>query len=111
MFGIKAGDIKNDEGIQVETLKNHYVNFAENSTGVVPIELGIPTDPNWDRDTVKKILKHYKNHRNIIQIKKLAKTNESFTFPSTKTEDINEIINWFKLEKARRSDGITIKVI
>ena len=46
MFGIKAGDIKNDEGIQVETLKNHYVNFAENSTGVVPIELGIPLDPN-----------------------------------------------------------------
>ena len=71
---------------------NHDVNIVENSTEVAPIELGTPLDPNLDRDTLEKILKH-ENHPTITGIKKLAKTYESFTFPKAKTEDIDKTIN------------------
>ena len=33
------------------------------------------------------------NHLGMVEIKKLAKTNESFTLPKVKTEDINDIID------------------
>ena len=72
---------------------NHYVNIVENSTEDAPIELGTPLDPNLDRDTLEKILKHHENHPTIIGIKKQAKTYESLAFPKAKTEDINKIIN------------------
>ena len=52
--------------------KNHYVNIAENSTSVAAIELGAPLDPNLDRDTVEKVLKHYENHPSIIEFKKTS---------------------------------------
>ena len=64
----------------------------ETLLGLPPIELGTPLETNLDRDTAEKILKH-ENHPSIIEIKTLAKTNESFTFPKTKTEDIKKIIN------------------
>ena len=34
-----------------------------------------------------------------MEIKKPAKTNESFTFPKAKTEDINKIINLLNPKK------------
>ena len=55
-------------------------------------------------------MKH-ENHPSIIKIKKLAKTNESFTFPKVKTEDINKMINSLNRKKATGHDGIPTKVI
>ena len=60
--------------------KNHYVNIAENSTSVAAIELGAPLDPNLDRDTVEKVLKHYENNPSIIEFKKLAKTSKNWGY-------------------------------
>ena len=56
-------------------------------------------------------LKHKQNNTSVIEIKKPAKTNESFTFPEAKTEDINKIIDLLNPEKVTTSDGIPIKVI
>ena len=68
MLDIKAGDVINDEKILLGMFNNHYVNIVENSTGVTPIELGTPLDPNVVRDVVEKILKHYEIHPSIIEI-------------------------------------------
>ena len=46
---------------------DHYVNIVEKSTGVDPIELGTPLDPNFFRDTVEKILRN-ENRLSIIEI-------------------------------------------
>ena len=56
-------------------------------------------------------MKHYEENTRIIEIKKPAKTNESFTFPKAKTEDINKIINLLNPKKVTTSNGIPIKVI
>ena len=47
----------------------HYVNIVEKSTGTAPTELGTPSDPSSDRETVREILKNYENHPSIIEIK------------------------------------------
>ena len=111
MLDIKAGGVINGEEILVEMFNNHYVNIAENVTGAAAIELGSPSDPNLDRDTVEKVLKHYENHPSIIEIKKLAKTSKSFTFPKAKTEDINKITDSLNPKKATGPDDIPIKII
>ena len=56
-------------------------------------------------------MKHYEENTRIMEIKKPAKTNESFTFPEAKTEDINKIIDLLNPKKVTTSDGIPIKVI
>ena len=81
VLDIKVGDVINDEETLVEMVNSHYVNIVENSTWVAPIWVGTPLDPNLDWDTVEKILKYYENHSSTIEIKKLVKTNENFTFP------------------------------
>ena len=90
---------------------NHYVNIAQNFTRVKAIEIVTPLNPNLDWDTVEKILKHYEENTRLIETKKPAKTNESFTFPKAKTEDINKIINLLNSKKVTASDRIRIKVI
>ena len=104
---IEARDVINDEEVLVEMFNNHYANIIENSR-VALIELGTPLDSILDQDTVEKILKHYENHPSIIEIKKLAKTNQSFTFPKTKTKYI-KIINSLNRKKATGTDEIPIK--
>ena len=106
---IEARDVINDEEVLVEMFNNHYANIIENSR-VALIELGTPLDSILDQDTVEKILKHYENHPSIIEIKKLAKTNQSFTFPKTKTKYI-KIINSLNRKKATGTDEIPIKAI
>ena len=68
MLDIKAIDFISDKEIFAEMVMNHYENIVENSTGVDIIELGTPLDPNLDRDTVKKILKHYEIYATVIEI-------------------------------------------
>ena len=111
MLDIKAGDVVNDEEILAEILKNHYVNIVEKSSGVVPIEFWTKLDPNLDRDTTEKLLKHYENHPSTEEIKKLAKTNESFTFPKAKTEDINKIIKSLNPQQTTGPEDIPYRVI
>ena len=111
MLDIKSRDVINGEEILVKMSNNHYVNIAENYTGVSPIELGTPLDPNLAQDTVEKILRHYENHPSIIEAKKLATTNESFIFLKAKIEDINKIINSLDLKKGTGTDGIPNKII
>ena len=80
LLDIKVGNVINDEEVLVEMFNYHYVNIVENYTGVAPVELGTTLDPKLDRDKDEKILKHYKNHSSITEIKKLTETNESFAF-------------------------------
>ena len=78
---IKAWEAINDEKILAEMFNNHYVDIPENSAGVASIELGTTFDPTLDRDTVEKILKYFENHPSTIEIKKLTRTNKTFTLP------------------------------
>ena len=68
MLDIKAGDVVNDEEILAQIFKNHYVNIVGKSSGVVPIEFWTKLDPNLDRDTIEKLLKHYENHQSTEEI-------------------------------------------
>ena len=89
---------------------NHYVNIAKNFNRFNPIERVIPLDPKTEIQ-LNIFLKHKENHTSVIKIKKPAKSNESFTFPEAKTEDINKIINLLNPKKVTTSNGIPIKVI
>ena len=82
----------------------------EKSSGVVPIEFWTKLDPNLDRDTIEKLLKH-ENHPSTEEIKKLAKTNESFTFPKAKTEDITKIIKSLNPQQTTGPEDIPYRVI
>ena len=112
MLDTKMGDIINDKEILLEMFNNRYVNIVENSTGIAPIKLDTSLDPKLDQDTVQTFLKYYHFQLREIEIKKLAKANESFTFPNAKTEDIIKIkiIKSLNPKIATGPDGIPITV-
>ena len=71
-------------------LNNHYINIVEKTSCIVRESRG-DSLPENDEETVSKILKHYENHLSVSKIKYQNETL-NFDFPTTKVEDINEII-------------------
>ena len=61
LVSIKAKHEIREEHILVEMFNNHYINIAEKSSGIAPNSIGNPMDPEQDKNTVEKIIQHYKN--------------------------------------------------
>ena len=80
-MAIKAKDEIRDEHILVEMFNNHYINIAEKSSGIAPNSIGNPMDPKQDKNTVEKIMQHYKNHPSIKKIKNNFLNSKPFDFP------------------------------
>ena len=81
LFSIKAKDEIRDEHILVEMFNNHYINIAEKSSGIPPNSIGNPMDPKQDKNTVEKIIQHYKNHPSMKKIKNNFLNLKPFDFP------------------------------
>ena len=90
---------------------NHYINIAEKSSGIAPNSIGNPMDPKQDKNTVEKIIQHYKNHPSIKKIKNNFLNSKTFDFPEPTVKDINTIIKSLDPKKATDPDGIPIKII
>ena len=111
LVSIKAKDEIRDEHILVEMFNNHYINIAEKSSGIAPNSIGNPMDPKQDKNTVEKIIQHYKNHPSIKKIKNNFLNSKPFDFPELTLKDINTIIKSLDPKKATGPDGIPIKII
>ena len=111
LVSIKAKDEIRDEHILVEMFNNHYINIAEKSSGIAPNSIGNPMDPKQDKNTVEKIIQHYKNHPSIKKIKNTFLNSKPFDFPEPTLKDINTIIKSLDPKKPTGPDGIPIKII
>ena len=111
LVSIKAKDEIRDEHILVEMFNNHYINIVEKSSGIAPNSIGNPMDPEQDKNTVEKIIQHYKNHPSIKKIKNNFLNSKPFDFPEPTVKDINTIIKSLDPKKATGPDGIPIKII
>ena len=60
-------------------LFNHYINIAENTSGMPPKNIGNPECKSDGYLTVAKIIKHYKNHPSIETINKICTKNRILT--------------------------------
>ena len=110
LVSIKAKDEIRDEHILVEMF-NHYINIVEKSSGIAPNSIGNPMDPKQDKNTVEKIIQHYKNHPSIKKIKNNFLNSKPFDFPEPTVKDINAIIQSLDPKKATGPDSIPIKII
>ena len=71
---------------------HHYINIVENTSGVPPVNQGNPNNRNEDNTTVKNI-KQCENRSSNINIKSdIDSPAIRFDIPTTKIEDIFEII-------------------
>ena len=111
LVSIKAKDEIRDEHILVEMFNNHYINIADKSSGIAPNSIGNPMDPKQDKNTVEKIIQHYKNHPSIKKIKNNFLNSKPFDSPEPTVKDINTIIKSLDPNKATGPDGIPIKII
>ena len=111
LVSIKAKDEMRDEHILVEMFNNHFINIVEKSSGIAPNSIGNPMDPKQDKNTVEKIIQHYKNHPSIKKIKNNFLNSKPFDFPEPTVKDINTIIKSLDPKKATGPDGIPIKII
>ena len=111
LVSIKAKDEIRDEHILVEMFNNHYINIAEKSSGIAPNSIGNPMDPKQDKNTVEKIIQHYKNHPSVKKTKNNFLNSKPFDFPEPTVKDINTIIKSLDPKKATGPDGIPIKII
>ena len=57
-----------------------YINNFEKISGISPKNLGSPLDPKLDEKTIREIIENYRNHPNIIKIKKIVKEKPILTF-------------------------------
>ena len=111
LVSINAKDETRDEHVLVQMFNNHYINTAEKSSGIAPNSIGNPMDPKQDKNTVEKIIQHYKNHPSIKKIKNNFLNSKPFDFPEPTVKDINTIIKSLDPKKASVPDGIPIKII
>ena len=90
----------------------HYINIVKNTSGVPPVIQGNPDNPKEDNITVKNIIKQYKNHSSIINIKShIDSPAIRSDIPTAKIEDINKIIKNINPKKATGPDKIPLKIV
>ena len=85
--------------------------MAEKSSGIAPNSRGNPVDPKQDKNTVEKIIQHYKNHPSIKKIKNIFLNSKPFDFQEPNAKEIKTIIKSLDPKKATGPDGIPIKII
>ena len=106
------GTLVNDEKILVEIFNNYYVNIVEHTTGVAPLVLGDPSNPEMDNSSVRTIIDVYKNHPIILKIKdKLPENHATFSLPLAKKEEINSIMKQLDVKKSTGNDTIPHRLV
>ena len=90
--------IKHNDKIVTENSKlvhlfsNHDINIAESISGMSSESTGNPKCKSDYHLTVSKIIRYFKNHRNIKTINKIYTKKDIFDIPTATTEEINQII-------------------
>ena len=107
---IKEKDIS-DEKILVELFNDHYTNIVKNSSGVSPVCLGNPSNPESDSHTVSEIIETYKDHPSITKIKDNLIISETFDLPKANVSDVNSIILNLNTKKSSGPDHIPLRII
>ena len=110
-ISIKAKNQIRHEKVLVEMFNNHYINIVENTSGLTPKSIGISSNTDHDKSTVKEIIESYKNHPSIIKIKECSINLTRFDFPKPTAADISLIIKSLNPKKTTGPDGIPIKAI
>ena len=109
---INKGKFISDNLKLTEIFNTHYINIVENSSGIPPSTAGNPNNPLEDSNTVKNIIKEYKNHPRLINIGNHTNLNVNiFDFPCATSEEINKIIKCINSKKATGPAKIKLKII
>ena len=72
------------------------------------MSLGNSSDASQDEMTVISV---YSNHPSTRKIKNLCVPENTFDLPYASTSDINKIIKWLNVNKAKGPDGISAKFV
>ena len=95
----------------VELLNEHYINMVEKSSGKKPLSLGNSSDTSQNEMTVKETISVYSNHPRTRTTKILCVPEKAFDSPYANTSGINKIIKSLHLNKAKGSNGISVKFV
>ena len=107
------GKLETDQTTLAESFNNYYINIVESSSGKKPTEIGDSSNASKDQETVKEILKNYKNHPSVLKISnEFQNIKESkFSIKKATVKDINSIIKSLDIKKATGPDGIPPKLV
>ena len=97
-------------GIENE-FNEHYINMVEKSSGKKPLSLGNSSDTSQNEMTVKETISVYSNHPRTRTTKILCVPEKTFDSPYANTSGINKIIKSLHLNKAKGSNGISVKFV
>ena len=98
-----------DEKEFVKIFNNYYINVVEKTSGK-PVENSFE-NCNDNFNAVFKIIKRYKKHQSILEIRKNLKLTEAFKIPQAKVFDINKLLTNINIKKATGPDGIPPKLV
>ena len=107
----KDGDIVRDEEVPVELFNENYVNIVEISSGNKPSSLGNCEDSAQGDVTVDKIISKYSLHLSVQKIKREFSIDKEFELPCASAKDINQIIKYLNINKAKGPDEISAKFV
>ena len=82
---IQNGEIMNEEKDLAETFYKHYINIAEKSSGIKPVNVAMMHNINHNDTAINVIIEAYRNHPSVTKIKEIIKKNttkRSFKFDS-----------------------------
>ena len=95
----------------VEMFNSHYINIAENMTGIPPGISPLYDLQENDSYCVKQIIKKFENHPRIVEIKKNINIVETFTIKEATVSDINTLLKSVNTKKATGPDIIPPKLV
>ena len=107
----KDNQFFDDEIEIVEMFNSHYINIAENMTGVPPDISPLYDLQENDVYCVKKIIKKFETHSSIVEIKKNINILEKSTIKEATVSDINTLLKSVITEEATGPDNILPKLV
>ena len=107
----KDNQFFDDEIEIVEMFNSHYINIAENMTGVPPDINPLYDLQENDVYCVKKIIKKFETHSSIVEIKKNINILEKSTIKEATVSDINTLLKSVITEEATGPDNILPKLV
>ena len=66
---INDDDMVTNDKTLAKTFNEHYINTAEQSSGLKPEKMEFENSPNTSRNILHSIIDRYKNHPSILKIK------------------------------------------
>ena len=106
------GELISDEPKLVDIFNDFYINIVESAVGTKPKNLGNPSDPSRDQDTVLNIISNYKDNPIIQKIKEQGVfTSCKFSLKHATREDINALIKELDTGKSIGYDKIPAKYV